>query len=109
MPDYLVRIEGAEPEMIRASNKSAAMNFAVRLKVSVSPLTTEDAIALALEGKKLLIAGEEPEPEPEVKTEPKGDGEPGAADPPPPPPQTNDDPPPAPGRKAPVHKEPAGA
>lgn len=60
MPDYKVTIEGCEPIPVRASNNIAARNHAVRQKVKVEQLTTEDAIAFGGKGVALQIAGEEP-------------------------------------------------
>jgi hypothetical protein len=59
MPDYKVTVEGSDPLPIRASNKDAARNRAVRERVTVEKLTTEDAIAFGQKGVALIIAGED--------------------------------------------------
>lgn len=74
MPDYKVTVEGADAIPVRASGVRAAANHAVRQKVKVEKLSTEDAIAFGVAGVPLQIAGEEP-PEADDAQEP---GEPGA-------------------------------
>lgn len=59
MPDYKVTIDGCEPIPVRAANNIAARNHAVRQKVSVEQLTTEDAIEFGRKGVALQLAGEE--------------------------------------------------
>jgi folate-binding Fe-S cluster repair protein YgfZ len=61
VPDYRVTVAGEGPMMIRANNQAQARNYAVREKVKIESLTTEEAIRLAKEGQDLLDATAEPE------------------------------------------------
>lgn len=58
MPDYKVAVEGSDPFPVRAINQTAAMRFAIRKKVTVSLLTTEDAIEFGRLGINLIDAGD---------------------------------------------------
>jgi hypothetical protein len=69
MADYKVTIDGCDPIMVRAANQAQARNHAVRQKVKIEILTTEDAIALAKDGKELEIAGDEQPEQPLPETE----------------------------------------
>lgn len=61
MPDYKVTVAGSDPIPIRASNPTAARNHAVRDRVTVDKLTTEDAIQFGRDNVALQVAGEEAE------------------------------------------------
>lgn len=66
MPDYKITVKGVAPIMVRALNPSAARNWAVRDSVTVEPLTTDDAIAMARKGQDVIDITKEPvEPEPQ--------------------------------------------
>lgn len=78
MPDYKVTVAGADPMPIKAANPTSARNHAVRHKVKVEKLTTEDAIAFGKAGIDLQIAGDDAEQEPVADTEAGSAGEAGA-------------------------------
>jgi hypothetical protein len=72
--DYKVTVEGSAPIPVRASNSASARNHAVKQKVKVEKLSTEDAIQFGRDGIELQIAGEDV-PEAEPVAEQQGAGE----------------------------------
>lgn len=64
MPDYKVTIEGAEAIPVRAQNVAAARNHAVKEKVKVEKLTTEDAMEFGRKGIPISVAGDDAEEPP---------------------------------------------
>lgn len=66
MPDYIVKVADSPPIPVRAANQAAARNFAVRQRVTVEPLTTDDAMAFGAAGVAMQDATAEPSSEPEA-------------------------------------------
>lgn len=60
MPDYKVTIGNEPPMPVRANNKQAARNHAVRELVKVETLTIEDAMKFGRDDVALQIVGDEP-------------------------------------------------
>lgn len=62
MPDYKVTVEGSDPIPVRANDRRGAMAAAVRKRVTVEPLSIDDAMAFGAKGVAILVAGAEDEP-----------------------------------------------